>query len=246
MAHEFEIRREVELPGTPEQVWEAITVRSDAWMFPTGEPEPRVGGKAAHGSTVTAWDPPRAFAVRFEDDDGLVNALEHVIEAREGGTVVMRYVHSGVFVEDWDTQYDAASHHTDFYLHTLGQYLRYFAGRPVTYVGDAPNGINGPQASADANGFEVFKRELGLPEDIAEGAHITLALPGLEPQDAVVDYVAPNFVGLRTDDALYRLFGRNAWGLPVGVSGHLFGADADAAQVRAAWEGLLNGAFAAA
>jgi uncharacterized protein YndB with AHSA1/START domain len=244
MGREFEIRREVELPGTPEQVWEAITVRSDAWMFPTGEVEPRVGGRAAHGSTVTVWDPPHVLAVRFEGEDGFVNALEHVIEARDGGTVVLRYVHSGVFVEDWDTLYDAASHHTDFYLHTLGQYLRHFAGRPVTYVGEAPNGINGPEASSDAGAFELLKRELGVA-DAAEGAQVTLALPGLEPQDAVVDYVAPNFLGLRTDDALYRLFGRNAWGVPVGVSGHLFGQDADAARVRAAWEDLLNGAFAA-
>jgi uncharacterized protein YndB with AHSA1/START domain len=245
MGHEFEIRREVDLPGTPDEVWEAITARTDAWMFPTTEAEPRVGGKAAHGSTVTAWDPPHAFAVRFEGEDGFVNALEHVIEAREGGTVVMRYVHSGVFVEDWDTQYDAASHHTDFYLHTLAQYLRYFAGKPVTYVGDPPSGIDGPEASADASGFDVLKRELGVA-DAAEGAHVTLALPGLEPQNAVVDYVAPNFLGLRTEDALYRLFGRNAWGMPVGVSGHVFGEDVDAAGVRAAWEGLLNGVFATA
>jgi len=245
MPREFEIRREVELPGTPEQVWEAITARSDAWMFPTGEVEPRVGGKAAHGSTVTVWDPPRAFAVRFEGEDGFVNALEHVIEAREGGTVVMRYVHSGVFVEDWDTQYDAASHHTDFYLHTLAEFLRYFVDLPVTYVGEAPNGINGPEASADAGAFEVLKRELGIA-GAAVGTHVTLALPGLEAQDAVVNYVAPNFAGLRTEDALYCLFGRNAWGYPVGMSGHLFGERDDAAQVRAAWEGLLNGAFATA
>ena len=34
---------ETELPGTPEQVWDAITVHSEAWLWPIAY-EPREGG----------------------------------------------------------------------------------------------------------------------------------------------------------------------------------------------------------
>ena len=85
---------------------------------------------------MTAFEPPHHLAVRAAAPDGTVmNALEYIIEARDGGTAVLRYVHSGIFTDDWDNQYDAAGQHTDFYLHTLGQYLQFFDGRPVTYVG---------------------------------------------------------------------------------------------------------------
>ena len=136
MAREFEIRREVELPATPEQVWQAVATGDGtaAWMFPVAEGAPSRVGEVWAGHTVKAFDPPRHLHVSAEGPDGQVmNALEYLIEARDGGTVVLRYVHSGVFADDWDNQYDAAGQHTDFYLHTLGQYLRYFrASGPPT------------------------------------------------------------------------------------------------------------------
>ena len=38
MAREFEIRREVELPATPEQVWAAVATAAGttSWLFPMG------------------------------------------------------------------------------------------------------------------------------------------------------------------------------------------------------------------
>ena len=51
MPSEFEIRREVELPATPEQVWDAVTTgrrHQGSWLFPSGgDPEPREGGRDA-------------------------------------------------------------------------------------------------------------------------------------------------------------------------------------------------------
>ena len=44
------------------------------------------------------------------------------------------YVHSGILTGDWDAQYDGASRHTDFYLHTLREYLTHFAPRPVAFA----------------------------------------------------------------------------------------------------------------
>jgi uncharacterized protein YndB with AHSA1/START domain len=245
MSREFEIRREVQLPATPEEVWEAVATGpgNAAWLFPH-EIEPGEGTTMPDGTTVTAWDPPRHFAVRTEGEGGWFNALEFVIEGREGATTLLRYMHSGIFVDDWDTQYDAVSQHTDFYLHTLGQYLQYFQGRHVTFVGDVPGGINGPSASTEPDAFEVLRRELGVANGAAEGDPVRLELSGLGVLDGVVDYLRANFVGLRTGDGLYRFFGRNAFGGPVGMVVHRFGDDADAEATKQAWQSWLNALYA--
>ena len=111
MAREFEIRREVELPSTTEQVWAAVATAAGtaSWLFPMGEDEAHAVGDVVAGHTVTAFDPPHHLAVRAAAPDGTVmNALEYIIEARDGGTAVLRYVHSGILTDDWDNQYDAA------------------------------------------------------------------------------------------------------------------------------------------
>ena len=238
MAKEFEIRREVELPATREQVWAAITSGTGGWLWPM-EYEPRVGGRAEGSGTVTAWEPPTHFAVRAEGENGWYNNLESVIEAREGGGAMLRWVHSGIFVDDWDTQYDGADKHTDFYLHTLGQYLRHFAGLTAAYVA-----ADGPAASTDPGAFEVLRRRLRLSGAAAAGDAVRLEVPGLEPRDGVVDYVTPQFIGIRTADGLYRFFGRNAWGMPVGMTLHLFAGDVDREATERAWQAWLDGTYA--
>ncbi|MET7904515.1 hypothetical protein [Streptomyces sp. NPDC005336] len=92
--------------------------------------------------------------------------------------------------------------------------------------------------------FEVAGRGLGLPDDAAEGATVRVELPGAGPVDAVVDYRNPYFIGLRTDDAMYRLFGRNHSGAPVGVGVHDFAPGADAQRTGDAWRTWLGGLFA--
>jgi hypothetical protein len=228
MGKEFEIRREVELPATPEAVWEAVATGpgTASWLFPE-EPGP--------DSTVEA-DRPRRYAVRTEGPDGF-NAVEFVIEGRGGGTTVLRYVHSGVFDEEnWDAQYDAVNQHTDFYLHTLGQYLQHFAPEAATYIGGGPGGVMGPEASTTRDAFDKLQRALGVPEGASEGDTVTIAPEGVE---GVVDYRRGNFLGIRTDTALYRFFGRNAFGGPVGMSIHDFADGADAAAAERKWSGWL-------
>jgi hypothetical protein len=166
------------------------------------------------------------------------NALEYIIEARDGGTALLRYVHSGIFTDDWDNQYDAATLHTSFYLHTLGQYLQYFQGRTVTYVT-----AEGPAVSATTGAFGVLRRELGLTASGGIGDRVRLAVPGLDPVEGVVDYAAPHFIGVRSADGLYRFFGRNAFGMPVGLSHHLFGADVDLDKTTLAWRSWLEDMF---
>ena len=36
MSREFEVKREIDLPAAPEDVWTAITAHTAAWQFPTG------------------------------------------------------------------------------------------------------------------------------------------------------------------------------------------------------------------
>ena len=226
MAKEFEIRREVELPATPEEVWEAVATGpgTASWLFPE-EPGP---------NDLVEADRPRRYAVRTEGEGGYFNALEFVIEAREGGTAVLRYVHSGIFDDEgWDTQYDAVNSHTDFYLHTLGQYLEHFSPRTATYIGGGPEGINGPEASMTPDAFEKLKQELGAA---SEGDRVQL--PNGDG-DGVVDYLRPNFLGVRTDQALYRFFGRNAFGGPVGMSIHHFGNGVDPHAAATTWRQWL-------
>jgi hypothetical protein len=229
MGKEFEIRREVELPATPEEVWEAVATGpgTSSWLFP----------EAPGSNDLVETDRPRRYAVRTEGEGGYFNALEFVIEAREGGTAVLRYVHSGVFDDEgWDTQYDAVNTHTDFYLHTLGQYLEHFSPKTATYVGGGPDGINGPEASSSPDAFETLKRTLGAS---AEGDRVTISGGG---GDGVVDYLNGKFLGVRTGDALYRFFGRNAWALPVGVSVHHLG-DVDPDAAGEAWRDWLAGVY---
>jgi hypothetical protein len=229
MGKEFEIRREVELPATPEAVWEAVATGpgTASWLFPE-EPGP---------DSQVESDPPRRFAVRTEGPGGF-NAIEFVIEGREGGTTVLRYVHSGVFDdESWDVQYDAVNQHTDFYLHTLGQYLEHFSPKTATYVGGGPGGLQGPEASMAPDAFDTLKQALGVH---SEGDRVRV--PN-DDADGVVDYLRGPFLGVRTGEALYRFFGRNAFGGPVGLSIHHFG-DVDAAQAGETWTRWLNGVYA--
>jgi hypothetical protein len=241
---EFECRREIELPATPEQVWAAVATPEGnlGWLFPS-DVAPGEGSKTPDGSTTTAWDPPRHYAVRTEQGDWF-NHLEFVLEGRSGGSTVLRYVHAGIFVEDWEKQYDAVQQHTDFYLHTLGQYLRHFAGRTATYIGGDPGGLLGPEASMQPGSFQRLKRALGLGESVSECESVTVTPQGLPPMQAVVDYAKPNFLGLRTAHAMYRFFGRDAFGGPVGMSIHHFGDNVDAEQTTKTWQNWLNAALA--
>jgi uncharacterized protein YndB with AHSA1/START domain len=238
MSREFEIRREVELPGTPEQVWDAVATGNGAagWMFPTGEGAPSAVGEEWAGHTVTVFDPPRHIAVRAESDE-FTNALEYRIEAAPGGAV-LRYVHSGILTGDWDAQYDGASRHTDFYLHSLGEYLGHFAGRKVTYVG-----ASGPDDALEPSAFEAVRAALGLGAGAAVGDRVAIDVAGAGRIDAEVDYLEDIFIGLRSDDALYRFYGRGGMGMPVFAGHHLFAEGADHEAAEAAWTAWLEQAI---
>jgi uncharacterized protein YndB with AHSA1/START domain len=243
MSRAFEVTREIDLPAAPEDVWTAITADPAAWMFPTGM-EIAAGDAPPEGAPVTTWDPPRQLVIRMESPDGTFNALEYAIEARDGGTAHLRYVHSGILADGWEDQYDAIDGHTDFYLHTLAQYLEHFNGRRATYVGQPSSGIEGPQAAGTPDAMDALRAALGVPADAAVGDGVSASLGDGGELDGVIDYSTPAFLGVRTADGLYRFFGRNHYGSVVGMSAHLFVDGVDAAAHEAALEAWLDGVYA--
>jgi uncharacterized protein YndB with AHSA1/START domain len=110
------IQVEVEVPGTPEEVWRAIGTGAgiSSWFVPTKLDE-RVGGEFvctfAPGmdsrATVTAWQPPNYCAAESRDlgPKSPAMANEWFVEAKSGGTCIVRVVHS-LFADtdDWDNQ----------------------------------------------------------------------------------------------------------------------------------------------
>ena len=139
------IRLEVEVDGTPEQVWEAIATGPgiSAWFVPTtvtGEPGGAITQDFGPGMVVEgrvqAWEPPHRFAYgeHAEPAPGSM-AFEFLVEARSGGTCVVRLVNSGFgFGEEWDAQYDATENGWRVFLHVLSLHLRRFSGQPAARV----------------------------------------------------------------------------------------------------------------
>lgn len=242
MVKEFEVRFDRLLPAAPDQAWAAITTRQTAgWLWEI-DYEPRLGGAerglSSDGGTVTAWEPPHHFATRAERPDGWFNELDYVLEPHAGGSL-LHYVHRGVMDDDtFDNEYEACRRHTAFYYHSLGEYLGHFAGRPVSYVS-----ADGPDDSAAPGSFAAIRDALGISGGGGAGERVRLDLPGAPGVEAMIDYVTPEFIGLRTDDALYRFYGRDAFGWPVGVAHHVFGEDADATAAERAWADWLAGLY---
>ncbi|MEQ4301314.1 SRPBCC domain-containing protein [Plantactinospora sp. B6F1] len=238
MTRKFEVRWEGGLAASPSQAWDAITARTAGWLWKI-EYEPRLGGTerglSDSGGTVTAWEPHRRFGTRAGTDDE-VNELDYRIEPGLVGCH-LRFVHRGVFAEDYARNLDACRQHTAFYYHSLGEYLRHFAGRDAAYVS-----ADGPEPSG-RDGFATVRRALGLPSEVSAGDRVTLTPAGLPPVEGVVDYATPVFLGVRGADALYRFYGRDAWGWPVGVAHHLFADGVDEAAESAAWQGWLTAAL---
>src|SRR5450432_2159352 len=115
MPKEFKITKDVLLEATPEQVWQSIATEAglSAWFQPAPvDPASEM---------VVAWEPGRHLAIRTPAaDDGSMHAFEYLIEARGGGSTVLRFVHSGFAGDDWSDEYQpVTSGGWDMYLYTL-------------------------------------------------------------------------------------------------------------------------------
>jgi len=179
------VEAEVEVPGTPEEVWRAIATGPgiSSWFVPT-EVEEREGGavKASFGpnmdatAKITTWDPPRRFVADSRDDmpaDGPTVATEWTVEARSGGSCVVRVVHSWfATTDDWDDQYEGHAHGWRAFFRILRLVLTHFRDQPSAAV-QLMAMLPEPKAAAwdtltQALGLEA--RELGAKVASRDGA----------------------------------------------------------------------------
>lgn len=248
MAHPFELTHEIQVDATPEEVWDAIATGPgvDAWFMGRNQIEQREGGKirtemrgSTEEATVTAWEPPTRFASRTpEGPDGAFHAFEYLVEGRGEGSTVVRWVHSGFLGEDWETEYEGLSEGDPMYFDKLRVYLTYFRGRTAT-----PVEVFGPQVPDRDEAWARYRQALGLQGPPALGDGVRLTPEGLPVLEGVVDWLSRDFLGVRTDDGIYRFMHISVFGGPTGVGHHVFDEGLDQAEAESAWGSWLTRVF---
>lgn len=253
MSHDFEITDEITLDATPDQVWDAIATGPgvDSWFMGRTEIEPGVGGRNsldmmdamgfARESTITAWDPGKRLAYREDNPDGTFAAVEYLLEARDGGSTGLRFVHSGILSDDWDAEYYEGMKAGDLMnLRQLAAYVKHFPGRHATHN----LFLVGPAVPDDERVWSRFAAALSLTGGITQGAAVRLNVPGLPATDGVVEFVGrPYFVGVRTPHGIHLLIKGYRNVLVVGYHGFSDGADdEDGTEIESAWRSWLASA----
>ena len=249
MPHEFEVRKEIELDATPDEVWDLIATGPgiDSWFMGRNEVEPREGGLASmemggmsQESTITAWEPGKRLAMRGnESPDGTVHAFEYLIEGREGASTVLRLVHDGFLgAETWEAEMGAMEIGWNMYLDKMREYFEHFRGRVATGVFAAAE----PKEADRDRIMAMMLGALGAGGASAVGDRVSLTPEGMPPIEGTVDYAGPDFFGVRTDDAMYRFIrGYN----DTAVLGHnLFADGVDGQEAEKSWQNWLSGVFA--
>jgi uncharacterized protein YndB with AHSA1/START domain len=193
------IELEVEVAGTPEEVWRAIATGPgiSSWYVPHTVEE-REGGSAtaSFGSApemqikgrVAAWEPPHR--VVFDDGTGEGLAFEWLVEARDGGTCIVRLVNTGFGSgEDWDAQYEGMTEGWLLFLGNLKLHLEQFPGQSAT--ASLPTATwAGPRDTAWAR----LTDDLSIPAIPAVGERIKVNTPN-----------APTLAGTVADAASWRV-----------------------------------------
>jgi uncharacterized protein YndB with AHSA1/START domain len=253
---------EVEVPGTPEQVWQAIATGPGitAWFSPA-EVEERAGGRVGFdigdgldwGGVVTAWEPPRRFEYveDWQSSEGGPTgqlASEWLVEARSGGTCVVRLVSTFTGSGDWDRELEGMRDGWETYFRVLRLYMMHFPGqRSATIMARAQ--VPGTEDEA----WDALRAALGLA-DVAEGDRAAAGAPGVPPLAGIVERVG----GAHHDELMLRL-DAPAPGLALvfvfewqntvyaNVLAHLYGdgAPAVAARHQPAWSTWMDERFPA-
>lgn len=249
---------EVEVPGTPEQVWDAIATGPGvtSWMHPT-EIEPHEGGRYAFdmgsgmndSGTVTDYSSPRRFATEGvewrpqQDAPPARLASEWLVEARGGGSCVVRLVMSGFGSgAAWDNEIAGMSDGMRASLEILRVYLTHFSGQRGTWVR-----ASGHADGASEQAWTAFLCAAGITDPVV-GAR-TVAGHRTAPELSGVVEVVTEGAGfrealLRIDKpasglALLLMVGDDNW---TNMQACLYGEDgsAVAARTESAWQAWLD------
>lgn len=195
----------VEVPGSPEEVWRAIATGPgiSSWFVPTTSDE-RVGGETVSSfgpemdavAKITEWDPPHRYtaesteAAETEQGPGTV-ATEWIVEARDGGSCVVRVVHRWFAdTDEWDGEFEAHAYGwATSYFRLLSLYLTHFSGQQCSTFE-----LAGFNAAPPAQTWATIRSGLGFTKD----ADRVEALEGAPELSAAIERIEV------TDPALLR------------------------------------------
>jgi uncharacterized protein YndB with AHSA1/START domain len=255
------VELELLVPGTPEQVWNAMATGPGyaAW-FVKGQIEPRAGGElqfdfgegALSKGEVTTWEPPHRF--HYLEKEWEVGAppvaTEITITSRAGDVCVVRMVHS-LFstTDDWDDQVEGFESGWPGFFAVLRVYLERFPLVAATsFV------CNLPTESDSLAAWQRLTQELGLLG--ASVGERRAAASGPEPWSGVVEHIHQD---ARQRYVLFRVEGsrqglalvgthqkaRSPTQTTVSVCRYYYGeaAMAQAAKSEASWRAWLAQAF---
>src|SRR5271166_6046167 len=199
------IQVEVEVPGTPEEVWQAIATGPgiSSWFVPTRSEE-RQGGEIVCNfgpgmdcpATITAWEAPKRFVAEstIGPPGSPTVATEWSVEARGGGICIVRIVQSlFASTDDWDNQLESAKGGLASFLSILRIYLTHFRGQRSAMMKWMV-----PVAGTEAEAWEALTTALGM-KGLSVGQRCT-APAGVPAFSGVAEYVTRS-----PYDALLRL-----------------------------------------
>lgn len=246
-----------ELPGPPEQVWDAIATANgiSAWFIPTDMEEREGGAICFHmgdddsPGTVTDFDAPRRLVYEEPDwaalsghDPSSVSPLvtEFLVEAESGGTCVLRVVSSAFGTgADWEQEFfDEMEKGWAPFFENLRLYLTHFPGQQVTSLSVYADVPGAPDTVWSALRQALGATDVGQSVD-ARGLSARVERIGAPP--------GMNELLLRVTDPIPGLLGfavmdKGDGVTSVMVQGYLFSEDAPAFVEREqpAWEAWLQ------
>lgn len=215
------IELEIEVPGTPEEVWRAIATGPgiSSWYVPH-EVEERAGGAATASfgpepemqiaGRVARWEPPRRIVfdgnvdgnVDGDDDEADADsadaglAFEWLVEAKDGGTCIVRLVNSGFGAgSEHDEWYDAMTEGWKLFLYNLKLHLEHFGGQSATAM--LPMAT---WADSTDNAWTTLTDALDIPAAPTVGERLEVGTDDTPPLAGTVARVTPTYVALLVDD----------------------------------------------
>lgn len=178
----------IELDAPPERVWDAIATGAglSSWFLPSDVEEREGGAVAFHmgdtssEGTVTGWDPPRRLVYEETDwaalsghEGAAVTPMvsEFLVEARSGGTCVLRVVTSAFGTgAEWENEFfEHMGEGWKPYFDNLRMYLTDFPGQTATTIEASTSVAGDPVAVIDAMRRSVIDDDRGSIE--ANGLH---------------------------------------------------------------------------
>lgn len=194
------VQIETVVPGTPEQVWQAIASGPgiSAWFVPTtlegkagGEMSMDYGGGMLATAKITEWRPPFRFAADAPGwAPGMPSmATEWSVQALDGGTCKVRVVHSlFASTDDWDSQLTGTESGWPSYFRVLRRYLERFAGQASAQV--VTNAMSGEPVAAvwarlaAALGTSAPRAGQRFTLTVAPGHTLAGVIESIDPQGA--------------------------------------------------------------